>query len=618
VTDRDGLRFAVLGTVRAWRGTQELPVGPAQRRAVLAMLLLRRWQPLTAAELVDGLWGAAAPPRAIGALRTHVAALRGVLEPDRSARAPARILVSVGDGYALRVPAAAVDLAVVSEQIDEARERRNAGDLTGARELLAGCLWRWQGEALAGVSGPFLDAQRVQLAERRLDALETFLETRLEVEHDPQLIPDLVALTAEHPLRERARVLLMSALDSAGRHADALKVYVEIRELLADRLGLDPGPELVALHQRIRGDAAVGPAAVVARPPAQLPADPVDFTGRAEPADRLVEQLLTPQQTVAICPISGMPGVGKSTLAIHVAHRLAAHFPDGQLYADLRGLADRPASPGLVLGAFLRAIGHAETDIPSTVDDRAGLFRTSLAGKRMLVVLDDARDAEQVRPLLPGTPGSAVLVTGRVILAGLPATTTAQLDVFGYADALALFTGIVGARRVRAEPAATARIINACAGLPLALRIAGNRLAARPNWSIAALAARLADERGRLAELGTAELTVADTFLPSYRALDAEQKRALRLLARADLPDLPVALAASIMDRTPDRAERLCESLVDSGLLSSPEPGRYGCHELLRLFGRALPVPVPPTSSASPRSPEAADRRREPRRSSPP
>jgi DNA-binding SARP family transcriptional activator len=609
VTARDELRFAVLGPVRAWRGTAELALGPAQRRAVLAMLLLRRGQPLTAAELVDGLWGAAAPPRAIGALRTHVAALRALFEPDRSARSPARILVSVGDGYALRVPAGAVDLVVVAQRLAEVRDLQDAGDLAGARELLAGCLLLWRGEALAGVSGPFLDAQRVRIAERRLNTVETFLETRLELDHDPQLIPDLVALTAEHPLRERARGLLMRALDRAGRHADALKVYAEVRDLLADRLGLDPSPELTALHQRIRHATATVSGRVLA-PPAQLPADPVDFTGRTDLADQLVDRLRG-RSVLAIGTVSGMPGVGKSALAVHVAHRLTGDFPDGQLYVDLRGSTDRPASPGLVLGAFLRAVGHPETDLPSTVDDRAGLFRTSLAGKRMLLVLDDARDAEQVRPLLPGTPGSAVLVTSRTILAALPATAITQLDVLSHDEALELFTGIVGEQRARAEPAATTRIIAACALLPLAVRIAGDRLAARPRWSIAALAARLADERGRLTELGTAELTVADTFLSSYRALDPDQARAFRLLASTDPPDLPVA---TILDLPPDQAERVCESLVDKGLLTSPAPGRYGCHELLRLFGRQLPA----TSSASHRSPTAEDPPQAPGKSSRP
>lgn len=612
MTVRDGLRFAVLGSVRAWRGSEELALGPAQRRAVLAMLLLRRGQPLTAGELVDGLWGTAAPPRAIGALRTHVAALRTLVEPDRSARSPARILVSVGDGYALRVPAGSLDLAVVAQRLAEVREHQDAGDLAGARELLADCLALWRGEALADVSGPFLHAQRVRLAERRLDTLETFLETRLELDHDPQLIPELVALTAEHPLRERARALLMRALEGAGRHADAVKVYTEVRELLAERLGLDPSPELTALHERIRRDTATPPSVGgVATPPAQLPAEPPGFTGRTELADRLVGQLRDARSTLAIGVVSGMAGVGKSALALHVAHRLTGDFPDGQLYVDLHGLAERPTAPGLVLGAFLRALGHTETDIPSTVDDRAGLFRTSLAGKQMLLVLDDARDAAQVRPLLPGTPGSAVLITSRTILAGLPATATAQPDMLSHDEALELFTGIVGEQRVRAEPAATTRIIAACARLPLAVRIAGDRLAARPRWSVAALAARLADERGRLAELGTAELTVADTFLPSYRALDAEQARAFQLLASADPPDLPVA---TILDLPSDQAERVCESLVDKGLLTSPEPGRYRCHELLRLFGRQLPA----TSSASRRSPEAEGRHPAPRKSSRP
>lgn len=578
-----GLRFTVLGQVRAWRGEDELPLGPPQRRAVLAILLLRRGNAVTAAELVDGLWGENAPPRAIGTLRTHVADLRRLLEPDRPRRAPARILVSVADGYALHVPAEALDLAVVTDLLAEAGALRAAGEQAKARDRFADALRRWPGEALSGLPGPVLAAQRAQLAERRLDALEDLIELRLELDEQPPPVPDLMALSTEHPLRERPRALLMTALARSGRHADALEVYADLQHTLAERLGLDPGPELVELSRRIRVGARPLVGAETSVVPAQLPADPVDFTGRSAMAGQLTDRMRTAPVTV----VFGMPGVGKSALAVHVAHRIADRFPDGQLYADLRGDRDRPAEPATVLGGFLLALGHTERDLPPTAGERAALVRRSLTGRRTLLLLDNAVDLDQVRPLLPGTPDCTVLVTSR----GRPvrsAFAAVPLDVFTHADALALFTRLVGAARVHAEPEATERIITACGHLPLAVRIVAARLTTRPRWTIGAVAARLADEHGRLGELATGEMTVAGTFLAGYRGLDAEQARAFRLLAGSAAPDLSVMVAATVLARPPGPTERLCESLVDHGLLRSLAPGRYGFHPLLRLFGRQV------------------------------
>jgi len=249
VTD---LRFSVLGPVRAWRGNEELPLGPPQRRAVLATLLLRHGNTVTTAELVDGMWGDEAPPRAVGALRTHVLALRHLLEPERPRRAPAKNLVSAGDGYALRIPAESLDLTLVSQRLTQAREWRNAGELTKAHDQFSRALEMWHGEALAGLTGPYLAAQRAQLAELRLDALEARIELGLELDQHALLIPELVALSSQHPLRERLRALLMTALVQSGRQAEALDVYADIQHRLADELGIDPGPELADLHRRIQ------------------------------------------------------------------------------------------------------------------------------------------------------------------------------------------------------------------------------------------------------------------------------------------------------------------------------------------------------------------------------
>ncbi|MFF1336526.1 BTAD domain-containing putative transcriptional regulator [Streptomyces sp. NPDC058290] len=581
-------RFAVLGPIRAWRGSEVLPSGTPQQRALLAALLLRGGRTATAPELIDAIWGEDPPQQALATIRTYASRLRKVLAPG--------MLVSESGGYAIRTPAGALDLGVARSLAADADRARTAGDRTLARTLLARALDLWDGEPLAGVPGPHAETERTRLAEWHLQLLETRLDLDLELGHHAEAVSELTALTAAHPLQERLRELLMLALYRSGRQAEALAVYADTRRLLADELGVDPRPELSALQQRIlRADAELAraedpaPAAAPAHVrPAQLPATVADFTGRATFVNELGEILSgVGSQVMAVSALAGIGGVGKTTLAVHVAHAARPHFPDGQLYVDLQGTEPRPAEPVAVLGSFLRALGTPDTAIPDTAAERAALYRSTLDGRRVLVLLDNARDAAQVRPLLPGTAGCAALVTSRVRMAGLAGAHLVDLDVMSPEEALQLFTLIVGAERVGAERQAALDVVGACGFLPLAIRIAASRLAARRTWTVSVLAAKLADERRRLDELQAGDLAVKATFELGYGQLEPAQQRAFRLLGLADGPDISLAAAASVLDRPEHDTEDLLEALVDCSLLESAAPGRYRFHDLVRLYARA-------------------------------
>lgn len=592
-----GLRFGVLGPVRAWRGGEPLPTGSPQQRALLAALLLREGRTATAAELIDALWGEEPPPQALAALRTYASRLRKVLD--------AGALVSESGGYAIRTAGGGtldtagggtLDLAVAQELAGDAEKARGSGDLGRAREALGRALALWDGEPLAGVPGPYADAQRVRLEEWRLQLLESRLDMDLEQGCHAEAVSELTALTAAHPLRERLRELLMLALYRSGRQAEALAVYADTRRLLREELGVDPRAGLAELQERIlRADPALAePSAPEVRPtvaavrPAQLPATVPDFTGRTGFVQELSEVLASAQgRVMALSAVAGIGGVGKTTLAVHVAHRSRTAFPDGQLYIDLQGTGPRPAEPEAVLGAFLRALGRADAAIPDTLPERAALYRSLLDGRRVLVLLDNARDAAQVRPLLPGTEGCAALVTSRIRMVDLAGAHLVDLDVMSPDEALALFTKIVGAERVRSEREAALDVVAACGFLPLAIRIAASRLAARRTWTVSVLAAKLADERRRLDELQAGDLAVEATFELGYGQLEPAQARAFRLLGLADGPDISLAAAAAVLDLPAHDTEDLLESLVDTSLLESAAPGRYRFHDLVRLYARA-------------------------------
>ncbi|MBA4864876.1 winged helix-turn-helix domain-containing protein [Streptomyces sp. PSKA54] len=586
--EQPALRFSVLGPVRAWRGAEPLPTGSPQQRALLAALLLREGRTATAHELIGALWGDEPPSQALAAVRTYASRLRKVLDPG--------VLVSESGGYAIRTGGQALDLSLAEELSADAEKARNAGDLCQARALINKTLGLWDGEPLANVPGPYADTQRTRLEEWRLQLLESRLDMDLEQGCHAEAVSELTALTAAHPLRERLRELLMLALYRSGRQAEALAVYADTRRLLADELGVDPHPGLRELQQRIlQADPALAePSAPAAEPaagpvrPAQLPATVPDFTGRSSFVSELSDVLSSAEgRVMAVSAVAGIGGVGKTTLAVHVAHAARASFPDGQLYVDLQGAGPRPAEPETVLGAFLRALGTADSAIPDSLEERSALYRSVLDGRRVLVLLDNARDAAQVRPLLPGTEGCAALITGRVRMVDLAGAHLVDLDVMSPEEALQLFTKIVGEERVASEREAALDVVAACGFLPLAIRIAASRLASRRTWTVSVLAAKLADERRRLDELQAGDLAVKATFELGYGQLEPAQARAFRLLGLADGPDISLAAAAAVLNLPVDSTEDLLESLVDTSLLESAAPGRYRYHDLVRLYARA-------------------------------
>lgn len=619
-----GLRFAILGPVRAWRGDRELDLGTPLQRSILAVLLLREGRAVTPGEIIDAVWGEGAPPRALGALRTYISRLRGVLEPGRSPRARPELLTSVGRGYALRLGDGTVDLADFERAIADAEAARRDGRIAEAAETLRAALDLWTGEPLAGAVGPYAENQRDRLVERRMTVVENLMDLDLALGRHADLVPELLALTGEHPLRERLRAQLMLAYYRCGRQAEALNVFFDTRQALIEELGIEPGPELTALQRRILAadpelmiparaagprpagaprSGSAGPAAAAPRPPradgaeplvelprpAQLPPDVGDFTGRRELVDRLCTLLSGPagaEGGVPVAAISGIGGVGKTTLAVHVAHLVQDRFPDGQLYADLRGYGEEPIAPETVLAAFLRGLGMPLDVIPEGMAERAALYRSLLADRRILVLLDNARDAAQVTPLLPGSPGCAALVTGRVKLADLPSARLIDLDVMEPEEALNLFAAVAGPERVAAERAAAMDVVAACGFLPLAVRIVAARLAARPTWTVASIVPRLADERRRLDELKVGNLAVSATFALGYGQLEPRQARAFRLLSLPSGTAISVLAAAAVLGHGPIETEQVLESLVDASLLEAPGPGRYRFHDLLKLFAR--------------------------------
>ncbi|MFI2610220.1 BTAD domain-containing putative transcriptional regulator [Kitasatospora sp. NPDC018619] len=591
------LRFQVLGPVQAWLDGKPLSLGSPQQQAVLTTLLLHSGRPVTTQDLVDALWGERPPTQAVAALRTYVSRLRSVIEPRREVRRPAELLVSVADGYALRIPGEALDLAVFERLAAEAAAARAAGDKREAHRLLGQALDLFSGRPLTGIPGPYADTQRQRLAERQVAAAEELCAAALDIGLHAEIVTELNNLTTEHPLRERLRELLMLALYRCGRQAEALGVYTDTRKILIEELGVEPGAGLSAMHTRIlAADPALAvPTAPAPTPPeespaappapAQLPADVSDFSGRSELVGELSTVLMNATgQAVVVTSLAGIGGVGKTTLAVHVAHRVRAEFPDGQLYVDLRGAGTSPADPAVVLGDFLHALGVPES--PDSLEQRAALYRSLLASRRMLILLDNARDAEQIQPLIPGVSGCAVLATSRSRLAGIPGAHLFDVEELTPDEALALFSAIVGEQRVANEPEAAMKVVSACGFLPLAVRIAAARLASRPRWSVSDLASRLADQRRRLDELQLGNLAVETTIGLGYGQLSAPEARAFRLLALIDSPDIPLAAAAALLGVDEYTAEDLAEALVEANMLECFTPGRYRYHDLLRLYAQ--------------------------------
>ena len=586
------MRFRVLGPVEAQADGEQPVALPPKPRALLAVLLLEAGRRVGQHRLMSALWPDLPPPSAPHVVRTYVSTLRQSLRLARRDLLPR--LAALGDGYRLEVGHGDLDMFVFGDLTGRGRQALSDGDAATAARLLDEALALWRGDPAEDVTvDDNTDAIRAGLAERRLLAEEDRAEAELALGHDAAMIPRLRLLVATHPLRERPWGQLMTALYRTGEQATALAVYRQLRTHLVEELGVEPGPGLRELHQQVlAGDPLPAPQQAVvflgAPVPRQLPPDVSHFTGRAAELDR-VDGILGNRAAVVIAAINGAPGAGKTALAVHWAHRVAARFPGGQLYASLRAHGPLgPADPLEVLARFLRALGIPPGHVPGDLDEASALYRSLLDGKRLLVVLDDAAASEQVRPLLPGTPGCTVIVTSRGSLPGLGAregTTQLILAPLRPVEAVVLLRRILGPERAKAEPAALATIAAACAFLPLPLRIAAERAVARPHLKLASLAARLATARERLDLLAAEDdpaTSMRAVFSWSYQALSPGAARMFRLLGLHPGPDVSVQAAAALAGESLADTTRLLDRLAHVHLLDEAAAGRYRFHDLLR------------------------------------
>jgi DNA-binding SARP family transcriptional activator len=608
------MRFRLLGPLEVRAGEEWRGIGAPKWRSVLATLLINAGQIVPADVLISEVWGDAPPAKAGNLISIYVLRLRRLMGD-----ADSTLLVTRAPGYQLRIAAGDSDAQLFETLVDEGRRALAAGDPATAASQLAEALALWRGSPLADVPAtPLVETAAERLEDLRLDAAELRITAELDCGNHPQVIPELRRLLADHSLREGLWLLLMRALEGAGRHAEALDAYGHARTAISEELGVDPGPELRQAYagmlakdtSEAPGSISAGTVAASARPaepvattaafvaqvPAQLPTDVADFTGRSDQVKHLSDVLASAgadddSGAVRIALVAGSGGLGKTSLAVHAAHRVRASFPDGQLYVDLLGATAHPLLPADVLARFLRDLGVSGRDIPADDDERAARYRTVLAGRRVLVVLDNARDAAQVRPLLPGTASCAVLITTRSRMPDLASSQLVDLNVLDDDEALVMFTKVVGDERVTAEPEATAELLLACAGLPLAIRICAARLATRPGWTIRAMAGRLSNEHRRLDEMRVGDLAVRASFQVSFTSLPAAAQPgdiapadAFRLLGLWHGPSISSAAAAALFGTAEYLAEDALELLVDAHLLEAAESGRYKFHDLLRVY----------------------------------
>jgi DNA-binding SARP family transcriptional activator len=598
------LEIAVLGPLEVRVDGRPACLTPMEQ-ALLVALVARANQVVTSDRLIGQLWDDPWSIPSRNALHALVRRLRRAVGSE--------ICQTRASGYQLTIEPGQLDLHRFEALMGEAREAIAAGEPRRSAALLQAALALWRGPALAGAPvTPITTVEAARLDDLRLTALEQRNEAELQLGQHAELVAELTRLAAEHPHREPLSNQLMLALYRSGRQAEALAVYQALHRRMVDDLGLEPGKPSKDLQRAIlTADPALQPPAGVPGPttaasadtalahqvPYQLPASSAAFTGRRRELDFLCSLLSEGAEAgqVVVAATYGTAGIGKSALALRAAHQLREAFRDGQLYVDLQGATPglAPLDPGDVLGRLLRGLGVDGRRVPSDLEERSAMYRSEMAGRRVLVLVDDAADAAQVRSLLPGTPGAGVLVTSRRILPGLDGVTHLQLEVLSPEDAVVLLGRLVGAQRVRAEPAAAAELARLCGYLPLALRIAGARLAGRPRWPISTLIERLTEECRRLDELVAGDLAVRSSFEVSYRELQTakdadgiDDTRVFRLLSLLDGPDVGVPAAAVLLDRSRDAVEAALERLVDAHLLESPAPGRYGFHDLLRLFAR--------------------------------
>ncbi|WP_162642025.1 BTAD domain-containing putative transcriptional regulator [Streptosporangium sp. 'caverna'] len=589
------MRFTILGPVRVRHNNDVRTLGRSQRRGLLGFLLLNAGRVVPSEAMIDALWDGAPPSSARAQIYSGIHAIRSELRT-----LGLETVTSVRGGYALQAGTEDLDLALFEACERQARSQQDPEHVV---RLLRQGLGLWNGPALSDASGAYVESVRAHLEEKRLACVEGLIDAELALGRHGTVISEFQGLVGSHPLRERLRAQLMLALYRSGRRIDALDLARNLRRTLVEQHGLDPGHAVVELEQAIlRADPSLDLSApqvtVGARraspgeAPAQLPADTADFTGRDQELAVALRTLTgVPEAVPRICAVTGPPGVGKTVFAVHVAHRVREHYPDCQLFVDLRGADTHPADPGEVLAGFLRALGVDPGTIPESCDERSALYRTLLANRRALVVLDNAMDETQVRPLLPGAATCAVLVTGRRRLTGLGAQPPIGLRPFDDEESVTLLSRIAGAGLVAADDAGSREVARLCGGLPLALRIAGARLAARPHHGIGELAKRLTDEHRRLDELTYSGLAVRASLDLSYQGLSEPERRLLRRLAFLDVPEATPWLAVAVGGEDRADAEEMLESLTDIHLMQvigvdRTGQVRYGLHDLVRAYCR--------------------------------
>lgn len=592
--------FQLLGNLRA-QHEGPVNIGGLRQQKLLVMLLLQPGYVVTADRLIEAVWDDEPPATVRRQLHNAISELR------RSFGSAKSMILKDGPGYRLDVATQDVDAHRFTSLVAQATDAAAEKHIPQAIDLLEQGLTLWQGAALSGLGGTVLDSVAAGLEEKRLSAIEQMLKLRLKRgDSGAVIVPQLGELVSQNPLREETRRLLMLALLASGRKADALIAYERGRRLLRAEMGIDPSLELRQLHEQILRD---DPAALLSwreapavrpRPPepvplldgpldsrAFLPYQTAHFVGRNDELNLLGGPRPATESALRIVSVDGMAGVGKTTLAVRLAHQLAPNYPGGQFFIDMHGHTPglEPLKPEVALQRLLLDFGLSRDEIPACARQRSTRWRAQVAERRVLVVLDDVLDVGQIRPLLPGTGKAQVIITSRRRLAGLDGMTSCSLGTLPEADAIELFTRIAGADRASGQPERMADVVALCTGLPLAVSIAASRLQSRPAWTLSDLIRRLGSDRTRLSELSLGERSLSAFFDASYRHLSVEQQRLLCVLGLAHAPgeefDATAALNMSVAE-----TDRLLEELFDVHLLQQSTAGRYHFNELLRLFAR--------------------------------
>ncbi|MGW0853675.1 BTAD domain-containing putative transcriptional regulator [Streptomyces sp. NPDC002690] len=612
------VRYSVLGTVRATRGSDEIDLGPPKRLALLALLLLRAPGPLTLDEAIDILWDDEPPTSAVNVVHRHIGALRRTLEPELRSRTHAAHLVRAADGYRLLVDAATSDLLRFRDLRARAHLAVKGGDPAQAAQDFVEALRLWRGPVVAAGTSvarhPVFTSvghEFVSTVKEASDAVLSSAPTLTE-----EILTMLRQAVESHPFDEALHSRMIAALSLTGRQAAAIQQFETVRRALAEELGVEPGPELRATQQHLlqrrvlrKSDPMAPTTREEAGKPSQLPADCGTFTGRHEEVGQFLRLLpleresRSPATAAALC---GMAGVGKTTLAVHWGHLVADHFPDGQIYIDLQGhhTSLAPLDPTTALTQVLDALGVGSSGSVRGAAALGAAYRSALRGRRLLLVLDDAEDCEQVRPLLPATPGSLAVITSRRRLEGLAVTDNARiitLHPMPHQEGLELLDARLGTDRTLAEADAAREIVELCGGLPLALAVVSARALVQPQFTLGAHAARLEDAEECLDALssGDVRVNVRSSFHRSYGALSSGAARLFRLLGLHPSRDLTLSAAASLAGADPRRTRQYLAELMDHHLLVELAAGRYTCHDLLRTYARELGAVLDPATARS-------------------